>query len=285
MSAAALPFEARSRAAAEALSPIRVHGGVQVAFAACDGTTRLKELSERGGYRLRFPHTHAAHAEAVIINTGGGVVSGDAVTFDVAVGGGANAVVTTQSAERIYTSAAPWSRLDVGLTIASGARLAWLPQETILFSGARLKRRFEIDVAADASALLVESLVFGRIASGETMTGGAIHDIWRIRRDGQLVFAEANRLDDVSADTLARPAVLRDARAMAFMFYMAPHAEALLDPLREVLESAGSEAGVSAWNGALVVRILARDPQAMRRDVIRVIERISSAPPPRVWLM
>jgi urease accessory protein len=69
MSAAGLQSEFRSHAAAHALSGLRVQGGIRAAFGIAQQTTRVSALAESGGYRVRFPRTHADHAEAVIINT------------------------------------------------------------------------------------------------------------------------------------------------------------------------------------------------------------------------
>jgi urease accessory protein len=78
--------------------------------------------------------------------------------------------------------------------LARRARLLWLPQETLLFDGARLERRLFVDMAGDAELLLVESLVFGRLAMGEAAIDARLEDSWRIRRAGRLVFADATRL-------------------------------------------------------------------------------------------
>jgi urease accessory protein len=283
MSAAALPSEARSNAAAAALESIRVQGGVRATFACVNQKTRVAHLAEHGGYRMLFPRTNAARAEAVVINTGGGVVGGDRIAFDIGVETGANVAATTQAAERIYRSTGLFSEIDVRLKVAAGAQLAWVPQETILFSGARLKRRIGVEVASDGVVLLAESTVFGRIASGETMLGGQLHDVWRIRREGRLIFSEATRLDDVCKSALERPAVLRGASAAALLLYVGPAAEARLPSIREAMHGFRGETGASAWKGMLAVRCVAAAPEDMRYDVMRAIAILSGAPLPRVW--
>lgn len=285
MYAAALPSEARSQAAAAALKPIRVEGGVRATFGSSAERTRLAHLAEHGGYRMAFPRTHSAHAEGVIVNTGGGVVGGDRVVLEVRAKTGADVSVTTQAAERIYWSAGAFSEIHVRLKVETGAQLAWMPQETILFSGARLKRRIEVDIAEDATVLLTESTVFGRIASGEAMLTGQLRDIWRVRRGGRLVFCETARIEDVTNTCLARPAVLGGATAVALLAYVGPEAEARLRVLREAMQNARSETGASAWNGLLVMRCIAAAPEDMRHDVMRAIAVLSGAPLPRVWSM
>ncbi|MEZ5850614.1 MAG: urease accessory protein UreD [Hyphomicrobiaceae bacterium] len=275
--------EAGADVARDALASIRAAGGLRVAFGHRDGATRLTDLAESGGYRLRFPTTHARHAEAVQVNTGGGVVGGDSLAFEVAVGAGAHAVFATQSAERVYRSSGLPAALNFRIALASRARLDWLPQETILFSGARLARRFEIDVAADSRLLLVEAVTFGRIASGERLGHGLLDDVWRVRRDGRLIFAEATRLDGDITALLERPALGAGARAAAIMLYVAPDAEDRLHGLRETLLPARGLCGASAWNGMLLVRFLGDTATAVRQDVRDAAAVLSGMPLPRVW--
>ncbi len=283
MSAAALLSDDPAHAAARALDRIRVDGGVTAALSLRPGgPTGITRLAEKGGYRLKFPRTHGSHAEAVIINTGGGVVGGDRIKLDFSIEEGADATVTTQAAERIYRSTGLDSGIDVRLRVSDRARLIWAPQETILFSGARLRRKYEVDVSSTAHLLFVESMIFGRKASGEVMERGALHDRWHIRRDGRLVFAEASRLDDVSDNALRRPAILGASHALACIVYVAPDAEARLSALREVLDD-DTIGAASAWNGLLVVRFVTDAAGDMRGAMIRVMQGLSGASMPRVW--
>jgi urease accessory protein len=295
MFAAASPFEPPARSVSTAgaapgagvdptgaLAAIRVRGGVNVAFAARDGTTVLADLEERGGYRAKLPRGGIG-TEAVLVNTGGGILGGDDVRFDVAVGPGADATLTTQSAERVYRTLADASRASVHLAVAGGARLAWLPQETILFDGSRMERRIEADVAADGTLLLAEAVVFGRAAMGESVRRGGFRDHWRVRRSGHLVFAEAAAIaGDVQA-LLQRPALGDGARAMASLLYLAPDAEDRRDEARAALLEASTRAAVSAWNGLLCARFLAHDAAALRRDLVRLVRCLARRAMPRVW--
>lgn len=285
MSAAVLPSEVSARNSAAALEGIRARGRVHARFRQLDGHTRLARLAEAGGYRMLLPNSHSARAEAVLINTGGGVVGGDRVSFQIEAEGHTDVVVTTQAAERIYRSDGPSSALAVRLNADAGARLAWVPQETILFSSARLERGIEVDLADGASVLLAESTVFGRIASSEELRGGRLRDHWRVRRAGRLIFAESSRLDDVSTASLGRPAVLDGAAAAALLLLVGPDAEARMTAMREAMLDSRSAIGASAWNGMLTLRCIAAAPEDMRRDLKRAIAVALGAPLPRVWSM
>ena len=270
-------------ATARALEPVRTTGGLRARYIFADGATRIDELAEYGGYRLRFPTTHARHIESSQINSGGGVVGGDSLGIALDVGADADAVHSSATAERIYRSMGPPARIDVALKLEGAARLDWLPQETILYSGARLHRRFDVDISPDARLLMVEMVVFGRVAHGEVPGSGELRDQWHVRRSGRLVFAEAVRLDGHVADIMARPAVAAGARSTGLVVAVSPDAEDRLAALRSALADARSDCGASAWNGLLTARFLGT-PEDVRHDIIRAVEMLAGRAMPRTWM-
>ncbi|GJE57033.1 urease accessory protein UreD [Methylobacterium thuringiense] len=263
----------------------RSHGIVRLRH----GPAGVADLFESGPSRLRFPRSHGATPEAILVNTAGGIACGDRFELSVALEAGARLVVSTTAAEKIYRSDGPVSCIDNRLDLAAGARLDWLPQETILYDGSRLRRRFEADLAADSALLVVEIVAFGRAARGERLAEGLFEDIWRIRRDGRLVYADALRLDGAIADRLSRPAIGGGAAACATLLDASPDAESRLDEARALLERAGAngasgvEAGASAWNRHLALRCLAPDVSTLRRVLVRFLTDYRAAPLPRVW--
>jgi urease accessory protein len=261
---------------------VRASGGVRVRFGAESGRTRALERAESGGYRVRFPRV-ATTCEAVLINTGGGMAGGDRMSTRIALDAEAAAVVTTQAAEKVYRSQGALTEIGIDLRLAPSSRLDWLPQEMILFSGSRWQRKLTADIAGEASLTIAESIVFGRIAMNEIVDHGFCHDRWRIRRDGCPIFAEDMRLDGNPARLLAAKASGNRARALATILHVAPGAEQRLDEARDLLQQAASECGASAWNGMLLVRLLSRDPQTLRADLVRFLESFRQAPMPRSW--
>lgn len=261
---------------------VRARGGVRVSVAPTARGSAPIAIAETAGYRVRFPKSDGL-CEGVLINTAGGMAGGDAMALDIDVAAGADAAFTTQSAEKIYRSEGPETEIAVKLAVAGGGRLEWLPQEQILFDGARFRRRLEVEMAGDAALTLCESVVFGRLAMGETLGSGAFHDRWRVRRGGRLVFAEDVRLDGAVERTLARAAAGSGARAIATVLHVAPDAPARRDGLRAALEGAACECGLSAWNGMLVARFLAEDPHALRTGLAKMLSRLRGRPVPRSW--
>ena len=247
-----------------------------------DGVTRRGALHESGSLRLRFPSPEGEGLSAVLLNTAGGVAGGDRFDLAITAGWGTQLTLTTAAAEKVYRAADSASELSIALKIANGAKLAWLPQETILFDRARLSRRIVVDLAEGASLLLCEITVFGRAAMGETMRQGAFIDSWRVRRGGKLIFSETVRLEGEVGDKLARPAIANGAAAIGTLL-IAPADEALIRRLRQILPLAPSEVGLSAWNGFAMARFCAQDAARLRADIAAMLGQASDAPLPRLW--
>jgi urease accessory protein len=255
------------------------------------GATVLRRRQEGGSLRVRVPRRlDAGVTEAVVINTSGGMCGGDTIVQDVTWGQGTSAVLTTQASEKVYGSLGPACTIATHLDVGAGARAEWLPQETILFDGAHMRRDTCIDLAEDAVLLWSESIVFGRLARGESVERGALRDRVRIRRGGRLVHADVTALggDDARpgpAAQLARAALGDGARGCAVLLGSGGDLPLSRDAVRRELERHPEVlAGASAWNGLLSVRLLARDPAAMRVALAAVLGVLRPGDElPRVW--
>jgi urease accessory protein len=261
----------------------RAQGTVSFDVHQVEGVTRRRHLHESGSLRVRFPSPEAEGLSAVFVNTAGGVAGGDRFDIDISTGEGSRLSVTTAAAEKVYRAQGPAAQVNITLKAAAGSHLAWLPQETILFDRARVRRRIDIDLAVGASLLLCEIVVFGRAAMGERMLQGEFVDRWRMRRGGKLVFAETVRLDGDIGDKLARPAIANGGVAIGTAL-IAPGDEALVERIRGVTTSFGGEVGISCWNGFAMARFCAQDAARLRADMMAVLGSVSSSALPRLWL-
>ena len=152
-----------------------------------------------------------------------------------------------------------------------------------MFEGARLERRLEVDTSGEAAFIVAETLVFGRLAMGESRIDATLQDSWRVRRDGRLVFADETRLEHAGA-TLERKAVGAGARALSTIVASAPDIEARLPDLRAALGAAGSdiESGASAFDRLIVVRLLGPSSDRLRAALIASIVALGGRKP-RLW--
>jgi len=260
----------------------RARGAVAFDVHLVEGRTRRRQLHESGSLRVRFPSPEDDGLTAMFVNTAGGAAGGDRFDIDIAAGESTRLTLSTAAAEKVYRSHGPSAEINISLRAEAGAHLSWLPQETILFDQARTTRSIDIDLAETASLVLCEIVVFGRTAMGEAMRTGSFVDRWRLRRGGRLVFAENVRLDGDIGAKLAKPAIANGGLAIATALIV-PGDEALLERLRAVAEQAGTEVGVSCWNGFAMVRICAQDAAKLRADMMALLSQ-SGAMLPRMWL-
>lgn len=273
------------------MSKVSVFGQAAIAFARRDGATRLDTLYHHDPLRWLLPVPRSGDPPtAVLATTSGGLVGGDRLEVAAAAGPGAGALVTTQAAEKIYRSIGADCRIDTRVRVGSGAWLEWMPQEAIVFDGARLRRSTRLDVAADGRALAGEMLVFGRTAHGERLTRGLIRDAWEVAVDGRLIWADALHLDGNLAEPLDHPAGFGGAAAFATLLLVAPDAPTLVSAARGLVGAVdGVRMGATALDGLLILRVLGAPAHHVRGAYARLWGGLRAAAAglperlPRLW--
>ncbi len=268
--------------AAASSHPQRAQGSVALSLVRRGERNALAGLRQAGALKVLFPRPAGSGVEAVLINTAGGITGADAFSLDARAGTATRLTLTTQAAERAYRALPrEVARVENRLSADAGARLCWLPQETILYDGSALSRRLRIDLAEGASLLMAEPLVFGRTAMGETLADATFRDRIEIRRNGRLAYLDAITLSGRVSEKLARPFTAAGAGAMASLVYVAPDAEAALAAVRSLL---GDTAGASLRESdMLVLRLLAADGYLLRQTLIPVLNCLAGEPLPRCW--
>lgn len=270
-------------------------GVADIRFGHRDGVTRLAHLYQRDPLRVLFPAPAAGDPVlAVIITTSGGLVGGDRLDIAVRLAPGALAHVTAAAAEKVYRSIGATTKVGQSLTIGAGAALEFLPPETILFDGARLRRETVIELAPDAAFLGGEMVIFGRRARGECFTHGFLRELWQVRRAGELVWGDALHLEGDVAAIIGHPAGFAGAAAFATMIFSPPKQDprSFLEDARAIQSAdpaGGLRSGVTAIAGLLIARWLASDAALLRRAYADLACHFRCAalglPPrlPRIW--
>jgi urease accessory protein len=260
----------------------RARGESRVAFDLREGRTRLGDLYQRDPCRVLFPEPEPGEPPmAVLITTSGGVTDGDSLKMTIDVGPGATAVATTQAAEKIYRAAKGGGHcaIDVAVGVKEGAALDWLPQETIVFEGARLKRRTVAEVEPGGALLACEMVVLGRAASGERFRAGLLLDSWSVRRTGRLVWTDALKVEGETPEGAGFGA----ANALATLIGVWDEPQTRFEKARALLETASEvRAGVTLVNGVMVARLLG-EATAVRAATIRFLTDFRGRRLPRVW--
>lgn len=262
-------------AAASAPELQRSSGTVRLSFKRRGAHTVLDSLYQQGCYKARLPPPSAEQApEAILINTSGGMTDGDHLSCIASWQPDTAALVTTQAAERIYRSREAAATVRSELHIGRDATACWLPQETILFDEGRLDRLTNVSMVSGSSLFAVESIVFGRAGMGEVVASGRVSDLWRIRIDGKLVFADSvvfENIGDSDLNTqLSHAPVANGATAIATIIYAGHDCAALLDNFRRALAQSDVVAGATNLGDLVVARVLANNGQRLRDAVMRV---------------
>lgn len=244
------------------------------------GCSRIDRFRTSGATKVAFPR-QADAVEGIMLNTSGGLTGGDRFDAIATAGPDSQLVLTTQAAERAYRSQSGTARVSTRLSVAKAATLHWLPQELIVFDGASLDRRLDVDVTNGSEAVLVEAVVFGRRAMGETKVTGTFRDRVTLRCDGNPIYWDQINLSGPISAHLDRPAVAGGMTALASAVYFGPRAEGLLPSIRKALPSTGGASLVAP--DLLTVRVLAPDSFLLRQTMVPVLEILTKTPLPKSW--
>lgn len=263
----------------------RARGSARVSARSRDGVSVLDQLHQSGSMRVLFPRP-ASPPTAMLLNTAGGVTGGDRFNVEVAAEAQARLMVTTQAAERAYRAPqGPPGELHNKIRVEDGARLDWLPQETILFEGSNLRRRLDVTLTGTAQTLIVEPLIFGRAAHGEQLRAATFCEHVRIRQNGRVIYADGMRLSGDIAAQMQTPAYGAGAGALATLIFASPDAASWLPRLRTRIEQTdGLTAGASCLTEhLLLMRALAHDGFELRRLLLPVLDDMTNGHVPICW--
>ncbi len=263
-----------------ASSPPRARGTVRLGVRTRDDKTVLQDLYQSGSMKALFPH--GRECMAVFLNTAGGVTGGDNFEATLSAKPGSALTVTTQAAERFYRAQpGQVGTIRNSVQVDAQATMHWLPQETLIYDRASVDRHLQIDITAQSRALIVEPVILGRAAMGETVTQCQFRDRIDLTCDGQLIYADRSRIDGDALRALSGPATAAGSAAYATVIYAAPDALRFLDAARALMPATG---GVSALSHTLIVaRIVAPDGYELRQSLIPLIGLFRDSPLPRTW--
>jgi urease accessory protein len=265
-----------------------VAGVAEIGFSCRQGHTRLAHLYQHEPLRVLFPTPAEGDlTQAVLVTTSGGLVGGDRLQVSARLSEGARAQLTAAAAEKVYRSLGLTTEVGQTLSVGADAWLEFLPPETILFDGARIRRLTRVELARGAGFLGGDIVVFGRRARGEHFTRGYLREAWEVWRDGRLVWGDALILDGDIAATIADPACFDGAAAFATLILASPHdPRPFVEAARAVLGSSpAARGGVSSVGGVLIARWLASDAALLRQayaDLACHLRATAMGLPPRL---
>ena len=245
-----------------------------------DGS-QIEMLYQQGASKVLFPR-QLVGKEAIFINTSGGLTSGDQFTTEIKSKGNAQFTLTTQGFERVYRSIdGHYATVRNTLHITEQARCHWLPQETLFYDGGALDRRLNVNLDKDASALIVEPLLIGRLAMGEMHVHGSFRDRVSVSISGEPIFFDNTKLTGDITAMLDRPAIAAGARAMALILYRARDADLAVGCIRSVLN--GYSGASLLRNDLCVARLIAEDGLALRKMLLPILDDLTRNSVPKTW--
>lgn len=268
----------------------RAAGCGRLVLSGSEKGTRILDVFEESPIRIMFPKTGAAAVEeAVLINTTGGIAGGDRLEYQVTALAKASIAITSQAAEKVYRALNEPARISTKLKVCEAAKLAWLPQETILFNGGRLSRETQIELSSGAELVALEWLVLGRTARGENVLCGHVTDSWRVKRDDRLIWADCFSATDKTFPHLNRTALLSNCKAFATLICFAPCLETRLEHLRDIARLLECQCAATCVSGLVIVRFAAAVSSDLRRALqsfLQHLNRLIQGAPfrvPKMW--
>jgi urease accessory protein len=192
----------------------------------------------------------------VIVHPPGGLVGGDRLDIDVRVGTGAHALLSTPGATRFYASDDAFAGQQVRLQLEPGARLEWLPLETIAYPGCRAENRWSATLADGAEMMAWDVTALGLPGASQPFASGEFRQHLEIPG----LWLEQARIAASDQRLLDSPLGLGGRRCLGTLVFAtgSPLArerrEALLDAARQALAAAPQDvlAGATCPNDRLL---------------------------------
>jgi len=264
---------------------------LRLGYARHDDRTVLARREHLGPLRVQRPfypegpgvcHTYVVHPPA-------GIVAGDRLEIDLHVDAGAHALITTPGAAKWYRSGGGWATQTARIAVAAGGCLEWLPQEQILYRGARASTRLHVDLARDARFLGWEITCLGRTAAGERFEAGELRQQLEVSREDSRLWEERAWLQGGSG-LLTSPAGLRGCPVSGLLLAVGLESEpAVVADCRAIAAEDGALCGVTTLPGVLAARYLGHSVQRAQHyfralwGILRpsLVQRAACAP--RIW--
>ena len=266
---------------------------ISLGFTRLDSGTILSERRHRGPLRVQkalYPEGDAV-CQAVLLHPPSGIVGGDRLQIGAHVGPQAHAQLTTPGAGKWYRSGGAEASQTLDFAVSKNAVLEWLPQETIVFDGAKSRMETRVQLSEGSRYLGWEILCLGRSASGERFTHGHIALYTRIERNGQPLWLERGRIDgdDPLLASIAGWAGASVGGTLLATLDSGDDVAALRDACRAIAPADHAEHALTALPNLLVGRYLGHNSEAARlwfADLWRILRPALLGRPalsPRIW--
>ena len=242
---------------------------LSLAFERRGGRSVLAGNTHRGPLRVQkalYPEGDGV-CQAIVLHPPSGIAGGDQLHISASIAQGAHAQLTTPGAGKWYRSGGAEASQRVDLVLGEGATLEWLPQETIIFDGARARMETRVSLAADSRYIGWDILCLGRAAAGERFANGRFDLFYRVDRGSKPIWLERGGFAG-NDPMLASPAGWAGHTVCGTLLCTFPElpqqAAALLESLRSIAPNDGAGHAITALPDLLVARYLGDSSEAAR---------------------
>ncbi len=253
------------------------------------GRTVLAHRSHEGPLAVQkpfYPEGDVCHV--YVLHPPGGVVGGDRLAIEIEVASDAHALITTPAAGKVYRSGGPASIQEQRLSVASGAALEWLPQETILYSQCCASLSTRVTLVPGARFIGWEVLCLGRPAAGERFDAGVCRHRLELWCQGRPLLIERSTI--TGGSELLRAPWGFGGRTVSGTFLATPADEMTLATVREAVAVEREDLfSATLLDPVLLCRYLGDSAESARRcftDAWRAVRPGllgREAHPPRIW--
>ena len=265
-----------------ALALDKTEHGTQLTRSSHEGPLRIQRVLKPEGQEC--PHIYLLHPP-------GGVVGGDRLETRVELGAGAQVLLTTPAAQKLYRSSGARAEISNLLQLGQAARLEWLPSETLAFSAAQARVTTRVVLAPEAAFLGWDIACYGMPARGETFDAGRVAAHFEIFRGATPLLIES--FDLGHGELLDGAFALRGQPVVANLYAVPAEGKIAAELVERVREALGEPAqgwcSVTSLQELLVVRALGRNVEGVRAALIRAWQVLRpaivsrEAVPPRIW--
>lgn len=266
---------------------------IDVALTQGTGRTRVARCRQQGPLYLQraFYPEHDGTCHLYLLHPPGGTVQGDSLHVHLTSMPGVRALVTTPAAAKVYRTPLQGSEQVSRVDVADGACVEWLPQEAIVFNGARASNTLRFDLAEHARLIAWDITCLGRPAAGEAFDDGLFESAIELRIGGELQWIERTSIPGAATSAFMRSRWgLGGCQVTGTLLAYGPGDWPcdVLEVLREHVDQPG-RAGVTDIDGVVVCRVLGHNTYEVRDTLCaawQVLRRalLDKAPVvPRIW--
>jgi urease accessory protein len=138
-------------------------GRLELVVANRGGRSIASRQFHEGALRVLRPHylDDSGQVCYVVVNPGGAYLGADLFVLNVEVGDGADLLLTTQSATKVYRTPGSFAEQRMVVRLGEGARLELVPDQLIAYREASYRQRTSVTVRPSSSLVMAEVVTPG----------------------------------------------------------------------------------------------------------------------------